>query len=200
MDICSGWLAESGLDDGPWTRNNAPELVRLENVTHTYYNTSTIFVNNTNVTTTTVTNTTTLEYVHHSQTIGMPSSFSRFYQIQNVPIIKQSFSTLFPVMLLVLVPLFLSNLFNRLFVCLRMEYLQFGTRKLLPFTPSSPTQLLLFLLVHLLVSAIPTDEQLKEGKKQLEKYKKLAVISYCQVFFLICLLCYCLLVWLCVFN
>lgn len=59
------------------------------------------------------------------------------------------YGTGFPIILFILVPLFMFNFFNRLFVLLRMPYLQFGT-------------------------PIATDEQLREGRRQLAKFKRIA--------------------------
>jgi hypothetical protein len=65
-------------------------------------------------------------------------------------VVVQLFGVVFPVVFFILLPLFALNLINRLLVCLKMEKYQFGT-------------------------AIPTDEQLREGKRQLEKFKKLVM-------------------------
>lgn len=79
----------------------------------------------------------------------MLSAFSHFYQLQSVPIIKGSFGTLFPVFLLILMILIATNLLNLIFVKINMSSMQFGTPVL-------------------------TDEELAEGKRQLERNKKIA--------------------------
>lgn len=84
-----------------------------------------------------------------STTFQMLSSFSQFYNIQAVAFVTSLYGTGFPIILFILVPLFALNFFNRLFVLLRMPYLQFGT-------------------------PIATDEQLREGRRQLAKFKRIA--------------------------
>jgi hypothetical protein len=79
--------------------------------------------------------------------IFMPSAFSHFYQIQSVYIIKQTFGTIFPVLLVVLMFLFTTNIFNRALVLFKMDKYQFGAR-------------------------IVTEEQLREGKRQLQRHRK----------------------------
>ncbi len=79
----------------------------------------------------------------------MLSAFSHFYQLQSVSIIKGSFGTLFPVFLLILMILIATNLLNFIFVKINMSSMQFGTPVL-------------------------TDEELAEGKRQLERNKKIA--------------------------
>ena len=79
--------------------------------------------------------------------VFMPSSFSHFYQLQSVPVIKKTFGTLFPVILFVLCFLFFTNILNRLLILIKLPNLQFGAE-------------------------IVTEDELKEGKKQLARYKK----------------------------
>lgn len=84
-----------------------------------------------------------------SQALQMPSAFSKFYNIQAVKGIKDSFGTIYPVILFILMPLFCLNIFNRFFVLIKKDSWQFGT-------------------------PIPTNEALAEGRRQLSRYKKLA--------------------------
>jgi hypothetical protein len=83
----------------------------------------------------------------NGDTIYMPSAFSRFYQLQSVGFIKSTFGIIFPVMLMVFVVLFGTNLYN--FVCVRLNFQswQFGT-------------------------PIITDEQKRVGMQQLGKTKR----------------------------
>ena len=81
--------------------------------------------------------------------VFMPSAFSNFYQLQSVYVIKHSFGTVFPIILIVMLFLFVTNLLNRLLIYLKLEKYQFG-------------------------STIVTEEQLRDGKRQLERQKKRA--------------------------
>jgi hypothetical protein len=89
---------------------------------------------------------TTLELVEIDNSIKMASSFSNFYKLQNVAFIKQSFGLIFPIIFYCVVGLILPNIMNRLLVLLKLDYLQFG-------------------------DVIVTEEQLREGKRQLERHK-----------------------------
>jgi hypothetical protein len=166
-----GWISENGLVDGSWTSNEAPSLPTFENVT--VFNTTVI--GGISV----ITNYTVQEWVNVSQAIFMPSSFTHFYQLQKVEAIKRSFGTIYPVILLILVPLYLTNIINRFLVYLKWDNYQFGTRKCLIcmclFGPSMICRVLFCV-------AIPTEEQLRDGKRQLTKYRKLAVREPCVVF------------------
>mmetsp|Transcript_7381 Transcript_7381/g.10461 ORF Transcript_7381/g.10461 Transcript_7381/m.10461 type:complete len:1010 (-) Transcript_7381:824-3853(-) len=93
------------------------------------------------------TSTTQLESMTTSQSIFMPSAFSNFYQLQSVYIIQSTFGTLFPILLFCLLFLFVTNFFNRILVLLKMDTYQFGAQ-------------------------IVTDEQLREGKRQLQRHRK----------------------------
>ncbi len=110
-----GWLAEAGLKTGSWTSNDAPSV--LQNYTTAYFN-STL---NQTVNTT--------ELIDVSQAIFMPSAFSNFYQLQKVHIIEKTYGTIFPVVLIILVPLLATNLVNRFLILCKLDSWQFGTRK-----------------------------------------------------------------------
>jgi hypothetical protein len=84
----------------------------------------------------------------YNYTMQMPSSFSNFYQLQKVRAIKNSFGTLFPVILIVLLFVLFTNILNRFLVMINKSHLQVG-------------------------AAIVTDDQLKEGKRQLARDKKI---------------------------
>lgn len=121
-----GWISENGLSNGAWVSNAAPSITSMQNVTYT--NVTYIHLPNSTNATAVYSNYTVLENVTISRAIPMPSSFSRFYQLQKVKIIEQTFGTLFPSVLLVLVPIFASNIFNIIMVKLKMDKYQIGTR------------------------------------------------------------------------
>lgn len=132
-----GWIAENGMKSGSWQYNNAPYT--YANVTYTYP------FNATSLDDDYMETTTVLEKIDNR--VHMPSSFSKFYQLDSVHAIKQSFGTIFPIVLFVLLFLFATNVFNRFWVLVKMPNLQFGDE-------------------------IVTDEQLREGKRQLQRHKK----------------------------
>jgi hypothetical protein len=86
----------------------------------------------------------------------MPSCFSHFYQLQAVSSLKSTFGTFFPVLLFCVMFLIATNILNHFLVLIRVDYLQFGAE-------------------------IVTEDQLKEGKRQLERHKRSTVrtLSYC---------------------
>jgi hypothetical protein len=77
----------------------------------------------------------------------MPLGFTKVYQIGKVAVLRKCFGTVFPVLLFCLVFVFLFNLWNRLAIYLKMGDYQFGTE-------------------------LVADDVLKEGKRQLGRYKK----------------------------
>lgn len=79
--------------------------------------------------------------------ISMPSAFSKFYNIQVLPVLGDAFGTVFPIILIVVSFLVLTNLLNRIFVYCKLDTYQFGQE-------------------------LVTEEQLKEGKRQLNRNKK----------------------------
>lgn len=79
--------------------------------------------------------------------ISMPSAFSNFYSIQSIGVVTEIFGTVFPIVLFVVMGLFVINMFNRILVLLKLEAYQFG-------------------------QPIITEEQLREGKRQLGRHKK----------------------------
>ena len=122
-----GWISESGLRSGSWTQNFAPYHYELRNVT---VNVTTI-ITNYNVTAITsqphyyLQNVTQLTQV--SGGVQMMSAFSNFYQLQDVEIIKESFGTIFPIILIIILSLTVSNIYNRVCVMTNMQKYQFGT-------------------------------------------------------------------------
>lgn len=97
----------------------------------------------------TTTNSTIYQMMNESvsQSISMPSAFSNFYQLQSVGSVQEVFGTIFPIVLFIVLALFALNIFNRLLVLLNLKDYQFG-------------------------DPIVTDEQLREGKRQLQRHKK----------------------------
>ncbi len=143
-----GWIAENGIKSGKWEYNDAPTT--YQTVTRLYN--SSFFNVTTNISTHD-------EYyynatvIDNNSSIYMPSSFSNFYQLQSVPAIKQSFGTIFPVILFILMALFVTNAFNYFWVLIKMPNMQFGAE-------------------------IITEEQLREGKRQLLRHKKQTERAY----------------------
>lgn len=82
--------------------------------------------------------------------LPMPSCFSHFYQLQAVSSLKSTFGTFFPVLLFCVMFLIATNILNHFLVLIRVDYLQFGAE-------------------------IVTEDQLKEGKRQLERHKRSTV-------------------------
>jgi hypothetical protein len=79
--------------------------------------------------------------------ITMTLAFVRFYKIDVLPLIGD-FTLTFPVFLLITSVLVLFNIFNRIMIWLRLPNCQFG-------------------------DAIVTEEKLREGKRQIERHRKL---------------------------
>jgi len=77
----------------------------------------------------------------------MPLGFTKIYEIGKVAVLRKCFGTVFPVLLFCLVFVFLFNLWNRLAVYLKLGDFQFGTE-------------------------LVADDVLREGKRQLGRYKK----------------------------
>eukprot|EP00595_Chromulina_sp_UTEXLB2642_P000739 CAMPEP_0196763202 /NCGR_PEP_ID=MMETSP1095-20130614/3632_1 /TAXON_ID=96789 ORGANISM="Chromulina nebulosa, Strain UTEXLB2642" /NCGR_SAMPLE_ID=MMETSP1095 /ASSEMBLY_ACC=CAM_ASM_000446 /LENGTH=748 /DNA_ID=CAMNT_0042115913 /DNA_START=674 /DNA_END=2920 /DNA_ORIENTATION=+ len=132
-----GWIAENGLENGPWTSNNGPTYQIYENVTISVYNNVTQMYMNETIS----------ELVTVGGPISMPSAFSRFYQLQSVRVIKQTFGTIFPIILYCVVGLILPNIMNRVLVFVKLGNYQFG-------------------------DPIVSDEVLREGKRQLERQRQ----------------------------
>eukprot|EP01038_Epipyxis_sp_PR26KG_P013392 gene13392-17956_t len=140
-----GWIAENGIKSGTWNYNNAPSI--YENVTITVINNSSIY------------NTTHIHSYEKnvtmlvSQSIFMPSAFSKFYQLERIGAIQKAFGTFFPILLFCVLFLFAINAFNRILVMCKLDNYQFG-------------------------AAIVTDEELREGKRQLERHRKRTERTY----------------------
>jgi hypothetical protein len=99
-----------------------------------------------------------LGWIHENQDIGgnfennldgVPkfTAFSKFYQIQVVPVLGNSFSTFFPVLLLIISFLTMTNILNRILIFCKLEKYQFG-------------------------QTFITNDALEDGKKQLSNKKK----------------------------
>lgn len=170
-----GWISENGMKSGTWTRSNVvgttyssvPSLVPtfppslLPNTTDVPTLIPTMiptdiptampsFVLSPTVEPMSMVPTmepTASSYIYQSS-IQMPSAFTHFYQLDKVVAIRNSFGTIFPVMLIVLIALFSTNLLNRFLVLVKLGNFQIGT-------------------------PVVTEEQLKEGKRQLAREKKI---------------------------
>jgi len=110
-----GWISEAGLRSGSWTTNMA----------ESHY----MYVN----TTTNVTLSSGAQVLQSSVSlvavpggVTMMSSFSRFYSLGDIPVVRQSFGTIFPVLLIVILSLSITSLYNRICVYAHMQKWQFG--------------------------------------------------------------------------
>ena len=99
-----------------------------------------------------------------SEDYEMLSAFAKFYQIQVVPSMGDAFNTFFPGLLIGVSFLVMTNVVNRLLVALHLEAYQFGQE-------------------------IVTEEQMKDGKRVLERQKKVMVkILFCILLLVLLLL------------
>ena len=128
--LLTGWLAESGIKSGPWLYRPEPSTIGYHNVTS---------INAANVTIT------TLEEYDINNDILMRSAFSHFYQMDKIGVFKQFFATLFPILLIIVMFLVLTNVLNFILVKLKLDYLQMGTCK---FTTKS---FILYFALHLIM-------------------------------------------------
>jgi hypothetical protein len=101
----------------------------------------------------------------YDDSIIMPSAFSNFYQLSDVDVIKKTFGTVFPILLFCVLFLFVTNAFNRILVLCKMGKYQFG-------------------------APLVTEEQLREGRRQLQRTKKATVCSKLACFTLSPLCCH----------
>jgi hypothetical protein len=166
-----GWISENGLRSGTWSHNNAYHGL-------IYYNqTVPVQFNITNTTTglnqTITVWETQLNYIN-STAIAMPSVFSHFYQLQAISTFQNVFGTICPCVLYIVLALFLLNIFNRLLVCAKLDRYQFGAGELFLSCFLSvffrDDRLSVFFLIE-----IVTEDQLREGKKQLERERAVTV-------------------------
>lgn len=113
--ICAviGWLAESGIKSGDWLYRPEPSTLGYHNVTSTFQNVTT----------------TTLESYDINNDILMRSAFSHFYQMDKIGIFKQFFATLFPILLIIVMFLVVTNILNFILVKCKLDYMQMGTCK-----------------------------------------------------------------------
>jgi len=81
--------------------------------------------------------------------IYMPPAFTAFYPMASVPAIKDSYGVVYPMLLFLFLTLMLTKAYNRLCVAVKMPTWQFG-------------------------DPITTQEQLDEGMRQLQRFKKIA--------------------------
>ena len=86
----------------------------------------------------------------------MQNAFVQFYQVSVVPGIGD-LSVTFPIILFAIVFLFITGLFNRLMVFMDMKRFQIGDE-------------------------IVTKEQLRDGQRQLERYKSVMCFETCMMF------------------
>lgn len=99
------WIAENGLNDGPWMHVDVPVLL------------------NTNTTDPTDGK---MIFVEGTEHYYMPPSFAVFYALATIPFIKRTFSSIFPILLFGFLFMILSQMWNRLMVMAKMPTYQFG--------------------------------------------------------------------------
>lgn len=116
-----GWISESGLRSGTWTTNLASYHYEYQNATVN----ATVFDSTNSVYTYQLQNVTQLVEVPGG--VNMMSAFSHFYSLGDIPVIKDSFGTIFPVLLIVILSLTVTNVYNRICVLTKMQKWQFGT-------------------------------------------------------------------------
>lgn len=109
------------------------------------------------------TNTTTFFSIHNQTYViqsdyEMLSAFAKFYQIQVVPGMGDAFNTFFPALLIAVSFLVLTNIVNRILVALHLEAYQFGQE-------------------------IVSDDQMRDGKRVLERQKKVMVKKHFDFFY-----------------
>ena len=110
-----GWIFENGVRTGSWTDSST--------YTDCYYD----LVNN-------ITNT-TCDFVsdpNPAKFETLSSCFSQFYKIEVIPIMGDSFNTVFPLLLFCISFLMVTNLLNWILVKLKLEKYQFGQEILTP--------------------------------------------------------------------
>jgi hypothetical protein len=104
-----------------------------------------------NTTTNSTSSTIILEPITINNDILLKSAFSHFYQMDKIDALKIFFATVFPIVLIIFMGLQITNLLNFILAKCKLDFLQMGT-------------------------IFVNREQLEEGKKKLERYRK--VISY----------------------
>ena len=119
----SGWLAESGVKNGPWLYRPEPSSIGYANetISKLTFNTTTM----TNSTTTTI----VLRPFTQNNDVLMRSAFSHFYQMDKIGVFRQFFATVFPIFLIIVMFLVMTNVLNYLLVLCKLEYMQMGTSK-----------------------------------------------------------------------
>ena len=155
-----GWMGENGTEkEGQWMyfselRNHSHPIIEQRKVNAgVYYTNDTMWVPklHRNVTVKVWHNRTEVVSVHTTawrlEPDYMPAAFAQFYQLP--PSTNKAFGTVYPVMLLIFVLLFLLKIYNRIVVLLKMPTYQFG-------------------------DPVVTKEQLDEGMSSLNKYRKIA--------------------------
>jgi hypothetical protein len=132
-----GWLAESGIKSGEWLYRPEESSQGFQNVTISTFN----------VTSNSISSTTTLVPVTINNDILLKSAFSHFYQMDKIDALKVFFATVFPIVLIIFMFLSLTNALNYILASCKLDFLQMGT-------------------------IFVNKEQLEEGKKKLERYRK----------------------------
>jgi hypothetical protein len=98
------WVAENGINDGPWMHVPVPVMVP-SNVTDASGN---------------------MIFIADVENFFMPPAFAEFYPLASIPFIKGSFNSIYPLLLFLFLFLILSQAWNRLMVMVKMPNMQFG--------------------------------------------------------------------------
>lgn len=155
-----GWLGENGTEStGAWMYFSEPRNHTYPSFKHVTVDAGMYYTNETHY----------VPRFHHNVTVKvwhnatkvvaepmlkwtldmdyMPAAFAEFYVLPSAT--NYAFGTVYPVLLVVFLVLFITQAYNRLMVCLKMPSYQFG-------------------------DPVVTKEQLDEGMKSLNKYRKIA--------------------------
>ena len=111
------------MKSGPWLYRPEPSSIGYANVTiaTTTYDPTT----GTNSTTTSI----VLRPFTQNNDVLMRSAFSHFYQMDKIGVFRQFFATVFPIFLIIVMFLVMTNVLNYLLVLCKLEYMQMGTSK-----------------------------------------------------------------------
>ena len=123
-----GWMAENGIEDGQWLMYMKPQNQSVP----------VIGINGT-----------VLHNRWEEVYLPMPPAFTNFYPLGEIPQIKETFGTIYPLLLFFFLFMVLSQAYNRLCVMMKVSSWQFG-------------------------DPIVSEDQLAEGMKQLGRFRKIA--------------------------
>ena len=106
------------MKSGPWLYRPEPSTIAYNNVT-----TTSITAQNTTQTTY------SLEAYDQNNDVLMRSAFSHFYQMDKIGVFRSFFGLAFPIILIIVMALVLTNVLNYILFKVGLESLQMGTGK-----------------------------------------------------------------------